>query len=158
MCAVVTLCPASRVRLFALLLACDAYTELILTRSGLIDDRYLCLKSRTARVESSAAIAELCHSERFLPVAIVTGIIYSNLGVLSQAPSPNLHLQQNKQPASTISSQPPPPPPPTTTTPPPPPPQPPHPHHHPPRAAEAYVARGGWCSWWCSGLCVLCWL
>ena len=25
-------------------------------------------------------------------------------------------------------------------------------------AAQAYIARGGWCLWWCSGLCVLWWL
>ena len=64
----------------------------------------------------NAEIAELGHSDCFVPVAIVTGILYSNLRVLSQAPSPDLHLQQNKQPASTTSSQPPPPPPPPPST------------------------------------------
>ena len=130
-----SVCPS--VRLFALLLACDAYTEEpIQTRSGLIDARYLCLKSRTARVESGAEIAAPGHSDCFLPVAIVTGVLYSNLRVLSQAPSPDLHLQQNKQPASTTSSQPPPPPPP---------PQPPSPPPPPPPTTKS--RRSLYCSW-----------
>ena len=64
----IEVCPSSRgARLsvcpFALLLACDGYTEPIQARSGLIDARYICLKSRTARVESGADIAELGHSD-----------------------------------------------------------------------------------------------
>ena len=84
--------------LFASLLACAAYTEPIQTRSGLIDARYLCLKSRPARVESGAEIAELGHSDCFLPVAFITGILYSNLRVLSQAAS-NITTPTNALPA-----------------------------------------------------------
>ena len=74
--------------LFALLLACDAYTKPIQARSGLIDARYLCLKFRTARVESGAEITELGHSDCFSPAAVVTVILYSNPRVLSQAATP----------------------------------------------------------------------
>ena len=48
-----------------LFLGCDAYTEPIQTRSGLIDARYLCRPSCAARVESRAEIGELGGSDCF---------------------------------------------------------------------------------------------
>ena len=66
--------------LFALLLACDAYTEPIQTRSGLTDARYLCLKLR-------AEIAELGHVELTLTSGNCHWDFLLNFRVLSQAAS-----------------------------------------------------------------------